>query len=64
MGLLDPEKRDPNERYSSLGDKLVEMGRTGQKTGKGWYDYAKGSREPLPSPEVAALIKAHRAEIG
>ena len=33
-GLLDPSRRDPNERYSSLGDKLVEMGRYGQKTGE------------------------------
>lgn len=33
-------------------------------SGKGWYDYDKGSRKPRPSPEVAALIKAHREEIG
>lgn len=33
-------------------------------TGKGWYDYEKGSRKPLHSPEVAALIDAHRKEIG
>lgn len=32
-GLLDPAKRDPSERYCSLGDKLTEMGRCGQKTG-------------------------------
>lgn len=32
-GLLDPAKRDPNERYCSLGDKLYEVGRYGQKTG-------------------------------
>lgn len=31
-GLLDPATRDPEERYCSLGDKLVEMGRSGQKT--------------------------------
>lgn len=34
-GLLDPANRDPRERYSSLGDKIVEMGRIGQKAG-GW----------------------------
>lgn len=33
-------------------------------SGKGWYDYEKGSRKPLHSPEVAALIDAHRTEIG
>lgn len=32
-GLLDPAKRDPDERYCSLGDKVAEMGRYGQKTG-------------------------------
>lgn len=32
--------------------------------GKGWYDYEKGSRKPLHSPEVAALIDAHRTEMG
>ncbi|CAM9682298.1 unnamed protein product, partial [Hapterophycus canaliculatus] len=63
-GLLDPAKRDPTERYCSLGDKLAEMKRFGQKTGKGWYDYEKGSRKPVHSPEVAALIEAHRRETG
>ena len=32
--------------------------------GKGWYNYEKGSRKPLHSPEVAALIDAHRMETG
>ncbi|CAM9646104.1 unnamed protein product [Sphacelaria rigidula] len=63
-GLLDPANRDPNERYSSLGDKLYAVGRYGQKTGKGWYDYEKGNRKPLVSPEVAVIIDQHRKEIG
>lgn len=33
-------------------------------SGKGWYDYEKGSRKPLHSAEVAALIDAHRTETG
>lgn len=33
-------------------------------SGKGWYNYEKGSRKPVESPEVAALLDAHRAEIG
>lgn len=33
-------------------------------SGKGWYNYEKGSRKPLHSPEVAALIDAHRMETG
>ena len=33
-------------------------------TGKGWYDYEKGSRKPKDSGEVAALIEEHRRETG
>ncbi len=38
------------------GDLLVQAGRKGQKTGGGWYDYAPGSRDPLPSEAVRDLI--------
>ena len=50
--------RDPDKRYVVLADLLYEQGRMGQKTGKGWYLYADGSREPLRDPEVEALILA------
>lgn len=48
---------DPNYRKLPIADKLVEMGRYGQKTGAGWYRYEKGDRTPHPDPEVAAIIK-------
>jgi 3-hydroxyacyl-CoA dehydrogenase len=48
--------RDPNERYSSLADKICERGRFGQKTGAGWYRYQDGSRKPVPDPEIEQLI--------
>jgi 3-hydroxyacyl-CoA dehydrogenase len=51
-------------RYSKTADKLCEMGRFGQKTGAGWYDYAPGKRDPIPSKTVTDMIEAHRAEIG
>jgi 3-hydroxyacyl-CoA dehydrogenase len=54
----------PDYRFSKLPDKLCEMGRFGQKTGAGWYDYPGGSRKPQPSPVVDELIAAHRREIG
>jgi 3-hydroxyacyl-CoA dehydrogenase len=63
-GLLDPSKRDPAVRFSDLGDKLYEMGRYGQKAGKGWYRYQKGDRTPLDDPEVLALLEKHRAANG
>ena len=42
----------------TLGDILVRAGRTGQKTGGGWYDYVPGDRKPQPSPAVADLLAA------
>jgi 3-hydroxyacyl-CoA dehydrogenase len=54
----------PQLSYSRVGDRVVEMGRLGQKTGKGWYRYEAGSRTPLVDPEIDALIEKYRAEIG
>jgi 3-hydroxyacyl-CoA dehydrogenase len=48
--------RPKDQRYSPTADRLYELGRYGQKTGKGWYRYEKGSRAPLPDPEVEAVI--------
>ncbi len=56
--------RDPSLRYSPIADRLCELGRFGQKTGAGWYRYEKGSREPLPDPQVDALIAAISNELG
>ncbi len=54
----------PQVRYSRLADRLCELGRFGQKTGAGWYRYQRGSREALPDPEVDALIRQYRQDIG
>jgi 3-hydroxyacyl-CoA dehydrogenase len=54
----------PGYLCSTLPDKLCQLGRLGQKTGAGWYDYAEGPRRPAPSAVVEELITAHRAEIG
>ena len=54
----------PGVRYSEIADLLCEMGRHGQKTGAGWYDYLPGEREALPSPVVADLLERHRASLG
>lgn len=43
-------------RTSNIVDKLYELGRYGQKTGKGWYLYQDG-RTPTPDPEVQAIIE-------
>ena len=54
----------PGYLCSTLPDKLCRLGRLGQKTGGGWYDYPEGSRRPVPSPAVEKLIASHRTEIG
>ncbi|HEY1413254.1 MAG TPA: 3-hydroxyacyl-CoA dehydrogenase NAD-binding domain-containing protein, partial [Rhodopila sp.] len=54
---------DPNYRKLPIADKLVEMGRYGQKTGAGWYRYEKGDRTPHPDPEVAAIINQIATEL-
>ncbi|MDE0310431.1 MAG: 3-hydroxyacyl-CoA dehydrogenase NAD-binding domain-containing protein [Acidiferrobacterales bacterium] len=47
--------RDPNRRYVSIADKMVESGRLGRKSGLGWYRYPT-SREKQIDPQVEALI--------
>ena len=49
---------------SLLQDRLVEMGRKGQKTGAGIYKYEPGNRLPQPDPEIASLIEQLAAENG
>ncbi|MGE0226582.1 MAG: 3-hydroxyacyl-CoA dehydrogenase NAD-binding domain-containing protein [Acetobacteraceae bacterium] len=55
---------NPNYRKLPIADKLVEMGRYGQKTGAGWYRYEKGDRAPHPDPEVKKIIEDYSAQAG
>ncbi|HZF82471.1 MAG TPA: 3-hydroxyacyl-CoA dehydrogenase NAD-binding domain-containing protein [Burkholderiaceae bacterium] len=61
-------KRRATERadmkYSKTADKLCELGRFGQKTGAGWYDYQPGKRDAIPSELVNRMIEDHRKELG
>ena len=54
----------PGYRCSTLADELCRLGRLGQKTGGGWYDYPDGPRRPVPAPEAEALVERHRASLG
>jgi 3-hydroxyacyl-CoA dehydrogenase len=49
---------------AEIADQLCEMGRFGQKTGRGFYLYEAGSRTPKPDPEVEALIVATSQRLG
>jgi 3-hydroxyacyl-CoA dehydrogenase len=44
----------PDAPRDEISDALCELGRFGQKTGAGWYDYE--GREPKPSPVVDELL--------
>jgi 3-hydroxyacyl-CoA dehydrogenase len=54
----------PHMRYSKTADLLCEMGRYGQKTGAGWYDYVPGKRDAIPSDVVVKMIEEHRKALG
>ncbi len=53
-----------NLKYSKTADLLCELGRFGQKTGAGWYDYQAGKRDAIPSALVEQMIADHRKELG
>jgi 3-hydroxyacyl-CoA dehydrogenase len=54
----------PNITYSKTADLLCEMGRYGQKTGAGWYDYKPGDRKAYPNAAVNEMIVKHSADLG
>ncbi|MDF1749409.1 MAG: 3-hydroxyacyl-CoA dehydrogenase NAD-binding domain-containing protein, partial [Alphaproteobacteria bacterium] len=56
--------RDPNKRYCTIPDRLCEMGRFGQKTGRGFYLYEAGNRKPVTDPNVEALAEDTAKESG
>jgi 3-hydroxyacyl-CoA dehydrogenase len=58
------EQSDPSARKLPIADKLVEMGRLGQKTNAGWYHYKEGDRNPYPDPEVDKIIAEIQQQAG
>jgi 3-hydroxyacyl-CoA dehydrogenase len=67
VGYKSRKDRDPasfDGRVTRSADLLVEMGRMGQKTQAGYYDYAPGDRTPRPSPVVAEIIERVSKEYG
>lgn len=53
----------PDRPYSGVIDRICELGRFGQKTGKGIYLYADG-RNATRDPEIEQLIVDYSADIG
>ncbi|MBP0447911.1 enoyl-CoA hydratase/isomerase family protein, partial [Roseomonas sp. SSH11] len=56
--------RQASGKKAPVADALVEAGRLGQKTKRGYYDYPGDGRTGVPDPEVAALIERVSAEQG
>ena len=53
--------RSPSERYIPIADQLCEMGRFGQRSGRGWYIYENGKQD---DPEVEAMLRYYRKAEG
>jgi 3-hydroxyacyl-CoA dehydrogenase len=54
----------PDFNYPKTADLICELGRFGQKTSAGWYDYKPGDRTARPSKVVEDLIVKHSADLG
>jgi 3-hydroxyacyl-CoA dehydrogenase len=54
----------PDRVFSKTPDRICELGRFGQKTGAGWYDYKPGDRTPNPSDLVNKIVLEESARLG
>jgi 3-hydroxyacyl-CoA dehydrogenase len=54
----------PEMPRAVVADAICELGRFGQKTGKGWYQYKPGDRTAYPDPEVENIIVEARKAAG
>ncbi|MGH7727208.1 MAG: 3-hydroxyacyl-CoA dehydrogenase NAD-binding domain-containing protein [Vulcanimicrobiaceae bacterium] len=61
IGLEAPK---PPYRTSEITTRLYELGRYGQKTGRGFFIYESGKREPRRDPEVERLIEGEARRLG
>ena len=56
--------RPSHLRYSTVADRVCELGRFGQKTGAGWFRYQDGNRTPIPDVAIEQLIESISLEQG
>jgi 3-hydroxyacyl-CoA dehydrogenase len=54
----------PDRVFSKTPDRICELGRFGQKTGAGWYDYKPGDRAANPSDLVTKIVLEESAKLG
>jgi 3-hydroxyacyl-CoA dehydrogenase len=60
---LDIGWNKETSKGETIKDRLCELGRLGQKSGSGFYDYDE-KRTPKPSPMVMELFKEYSAKAG
>lgn len=58
---MKPEDRPPT---TLVPDRLCDLGRYGQKNGRGYYIYQTGSRAGTPDPEVMELVEQASKDLG
>jgi 3-hydroxyacyl-CoA dehydrogenase len=56
--------RPDDPRFYRVSDMLAELGRLGQKTGRGFYRYDGPNGERVPDPEVHELIRTEAERLG
>jgi 3-hydroxyacyl-CoA dehydrogenase len=54
----------PDRVFSKTPDRICELGRFGQKTGAGWYDYKPGDRAARPSDLVTGIVLEDAERLG
>jgi 3-hydroxyacyl-CoA dehydrogenase len=66
MGGLDIgfRSRKASGLKAPIADQICEMGRFGQKTGRGYYIYEQGSRTPKRDPEIEQLVVETSRKLG
>jgi 3-hydroxyacyl-CoA dehydrogenase len=62
QALPESERGDP--AASRVPDALVEMGRLGQKSGQGFYNYDPETRKKSSAPEVQSIIEREANALG
>lgn len=56
--------RAQDRRWNDLILELCDMGRMGQKSGRGWYRYDEGDRRPQRDPDIECFIVERSARLG
>lgn len=56
--------RPDDPRFYRVSDRLAELGRLGQKTGRGFYRYDGPGQARAADPEVLEMIRAEAATLG